>query len=145
MVTQWDSKYETNISEIDSQHKKLFRLINNIETVYDENKEHLSGKSKILVDAVSELEDYTLSHFLIEERVMELNQYPELEAHKKQHDRFTDKILELKNRLTSGNLLSNDEELNQFFGDLLNFLRAWLTNHILKEDMDYKPYIRFNI
>ncbi|PKA12914.1 hemerythrin [Leptospira meyeri] len=145
MVTQWDSKYETNISEIDSQHKKLFRLINNIETVYDENKEHLSGKSKILVDAVSELEDYTLSHFLIEERVMELNQYPELEAHKKQHDRFTDKILELKNRLTTGNLLSNDEELDQFFGDLLKFLRAWLTNHILQEDMDYKPYIRFNI
>ncbi|TGL86247.1 hemerythrin [Leptospira congkakensis] len=145
MVTQWDSKYETNISEIDSQHKKLFRLINNIETVYDENKEHLSAKSKILIDAVSELEDYTLSHFLIEERVMELNQYPELEAHKKQHDRFTDKILELKNRLTSGNLLSNDAELNQFFGDLLNFLRAWLTNHILKEDMDYKPYIKFNI
>lgn len=145
MVTQWDSKYETNISEIDSQHKKLFRLINNIETVYDENKEHLSGKSKILVDAVSELEDYTLSHFLIEERVMELNQYPELEAHKKQHDRFTDKILELKNRLTSGNLLSNDEELNQFFGDLIKFLRAWLTNHILQEDMDYKPYIKFNI
>lgn len=145
MVTQWDSKYETNISEIDSQHKKLFRLINNIETVYDENKEHLSGKSKILLEAVSELEDYTLSHFLIEERVMELNQYPELEAHKKQHDRFTDKILELKNRLTSGNLLSNDEELNQFFGDLLKFLRAWLTNHILQEDMDYKPYIKFNI
>ncbi|EMJ89187.1 bacteriohemerythrin [Leptospira meyeri] len=145
MVTKWDSKYETNISEIDSQHKKLFRLINNIETVYDENKEHLSTKSKILVDAVSELEDYTLSHFLIEERVMELNQYPELEAHKKQHDRFTDKILELKNRLTTGNLLSNDEELNQFFGDLLKFLRACLTNHILKEDMDYKPYIKFNI
>ncbi|PJZ46372.1 bacteriohemerythrin [Leptospira brenneri] len=145
MVTQWDPKYETNISEIDSQHKKLFRLINNIETVYDENKEHLSGKSRILLDAVSELEDYTLSHFLIEERVMELNQYPDLEAHKKQHDRFTDKILELKNRLTSGNLLSNDAELNQFFGDLLQFLRAWLTNHILKEDMDYKPYIKFNI
>ncbi|MCW7469537.1 bacteriohemerythrin [Leptospira kanakyensis] len=145
MVTKWDSKYETNISEIDSQHKKLFRLINNIETVYDENKEHLSGKSRILLDAVSELEDYTLSHFLIEERVMELNQYPELEAHKKQHDRFTDKILELKNRLTSGNLLTNDAELDQFFGDLLNFLRAWLTNHILKEDMDYKPYIKFNI
>ncbi|PJZ84860.1 bacteriohemerythrin [Leptospira harrisiae] len=145
MVTKWDSKYETNISEIDSQHKKLFRLINNIETVYDENKEHLSAKSKILLDAVSELEDYTLSHFLIEERVMELNQYPELEAHKKQHDKFTDKILELKNRLTSGTLLSNDVELNQFFGDLLNFLRAWLTNHILKEDMDYKPYIKFNI
>ncbi len=145
MVTQWDSKYETNISEIDSQHKKLFRLINNIEIVYDENKEHLSGKSKILLDAVSELEDYTLSHFLIEERVMELNQYPELEAHKKQHDKFTDKILELKNRLTSGSLLSNDAALDQFFGDLLNFLRAWLTNHILKEDMDYKPFIKFNI
>ncbi|ABZ92920.1 hemerythrin [Leptospira biflexa] len=145
MIANWDVKYETNISEIDSQHKKLFRLINQIETIYEENQNHLSAKSKSLVDAVSELEDYTLSHFLIEERVMELNQYPDLEAHKKQHDRFTDKILELKNRLTSGTLLSNDLELNQFFSDLIGFLRLWLTNHILQEDMNYKPFIKHNL
>ncbi|TGL24425.1 hemerythrin [Leptospira yanagawae] len=145
MIANWDVKYETNISEIDSQHKKLFRLINQIETIYEENKGHLSLKTKSLIDAVSELEDYTLSHFLIEERVMELNQYPDLEAHKRQHDRFTDKILELKNRLTSNSLLTNDNELNQFFSDLIGFLRLWLTNHILKEDMDYKPYIKLDL
>lgn len=142
MIANWDVKYETNISEIDSQHKKLFRLINQIESIYEENKSHLSNHSKLLIDAVSELEDYTISHFLIEERVMELNQYPELEAHKKQHDRFTDKILELKKRLTTGNLVTNDAELNQFFSDLIQFLRLWLTNHILKEDMNYKPFIK---
>ncbi|MCG6147634.1 hemerythrin [Leptospira levettii] len=145
MIANWDVKYETNISEIDSQHKKLFRLINQIETIYEENKNHLSVNSKLLIDAVSELEDYTISHFLIEERVMELNQYPELEAHKKQHDRFTDKILELKKRLTSGNLLTNDIELNQFFSELIQFLRLWLTNHILKEDMNYKPFIKLDL
>ncbi|XDD46867.1 bacteriohemerythrin [Leptospira sp. WS39.C2] len=145
MIANWDTKFETNISEIDSQHKKLFRLINQIESVYEENKDHLSKKSKLLVEAVSELEDYTLSHFLIEERVMELNQYPDLESHKKQHDRFTDKIMELKNRLTSGNLLTNDIELSQFFKDLIGFLRLWLTNHILKEDMNYKPYIKLDL
>ncbi|MBM9546342.1 hemerythrin family protein [Leptospira sp. 201903074] len=145
MIAHWDSKYETNISEIDSQHKKLFRLINNIEVVYEENKHHLSGKSKVLLEAVSELEDYTLSHFLIEERVMELNQYPNLEAHILQHNKFTDKILDLKNRLNQGNLLSNDELLDTFFKDLIDFLRAWLTNHILKEDLDYKPFIKFSI
>ena len=84
MIANWDVKYETNISEIDSQHKK-------------------------------------------------------------QHDRFTDKILELKNRLTSGTLLSNDLELNQFFSDLIGFLRLWLTNHILQEDMNYKPFIKHNL
>ncbi|MCW7507701.1 bacteriohemerythrin [Leptospira levettii] len=145
MIANWDVKYETNISEIDSQHKKLFRLINQIETIYEENKNHLSVNSKLLIDSVSELEDYTISHFLIEERVMELNQYPELEAHKKQHDRFTDKILELKKRLTSGNLLTNDIELNQFFSELIQFLRLWLTNHILKEDMNYKPFIKLDL
>ncbi|TGK51394.1 hemerythrin [Leptospira bouyouniensis] len=145
MIANWDEKYETKISEIDSQHKKLFRLINQIEIIYDENRDHLSNKSKSLVDAVSELEDYTISHFLIEERVMELNQYPDLEAHKKQHDRFTDKILELKKRLTSGTLLTNDIELNQFFSELIGFLRLWLTNHILQEDMNYKPYIKLDL
>ncbi|MBL0955768.1 MAG: hemerythrin family protein [Leptospira sp.] len=145
MIANWDVKYETNISEIDSQHKKLFRLINQIESIYEENKNRLSDNSKLLIEAVSELEDYTISHFLIEERVMELNQYPELEAHKKQHDRFTDKILELKKRLTSGNLLTNDLELNHFFSDLIQFLRLWLTNHILKEDMNYKPFIKLDL
>lgn len=145
MIANWDVKYETKISEIDSQHKKLFRLINEIESIFEDNKDHLSTKTKSLLQAVSELEDYTISHFLIEERVMELNLYPNLEAHKKQHDRFTDKILELKNRLTSDKLLENDKELNQFFTDLISFLRLWLTNHILQEDMNYKPYIKLDL
>ncbi|XDD43110.1 bacteriohemerythrin [Leptospira sp. WS60.C2] len=145
MIANWDVKYETKISEIDSQHKKLFRLINEIESIFEDNKDHLSTKTKSLLQAVSELEDYTISHFLIEERVMELNLYPNLEAHKKQHDRFTDKILELKNRLTSDKLLENDKELNQFFTDLIRFLRLWLTNHILQEDMNYKPYIKLDL
>ncbi|MDF3818706.1 bacteriohemerythrin [Leptospira sp. 96542] len=144
-MIEWDSKYETNISEIDSQHKKLFRLIHQIETVYEENKNHLSEKSKLLIDTISELEDYTLSHFLIEERVMELNQYPELETHKKQHDQFTDKILELKEKLNQSNLLSNNKDLEVFFANLIQFLRKWLTQHILKEDMSYKPFIKFNL
>lgn len=145
MIANWNVKYETKISEIDSQHKKLFRLINEIESIFEDNKGHLSTNIKSLFQAVSELEDYTISHFLIEERVMELNLYPNLEAHKKQHDRFTDKILELKNRLTSDKLLENDKELNQFFTDLIRFLRLWLTNHILQEDMNYKPYIKLDL
>jgi hemerythrin len=145
MTTAWDSKYETNISEIDSQHKKLFRLINIIEEVYDQNKDHLTEKTKVLLEAISELEDYTLIHFLIEERGMELNQYPDLEAHTAQHTKFTDKILELKNRLNQGDLLSNEVQLEKFFKELLAYLRVWLTNHILKEDMNYKPFIKLDL
>jgi hemerythrin len=145
MLANWDSKYETKISEIDSQHKQLFHLINNIEDVYENHKAHLSLQTKVLLDAVSALEDYTLSHFLIEERVMEHNQYPDLEAHIAQHNQFTDKILELKNRLGDTNLLSDDKGLEIFLKDLVEFLRSWLTNHILVKDMDYKPFIKFSL
>lgn len=142
MSIEWNSKYETNISEIDTQHRKLFELLNNLETLYLKNKGKLTENTKEIKKAISDLEQYTLSHFLIEERIMEDNDYPNLEDHKIQHNKFTEKINDLKNKLFHDGILEDESKLDSFLEDLVKYLKLWVSNHITIQDMDYKPYIR---
>jgi len=142
MAAEWSERFETNITEIDTQHRKLFSLLANLETLYTENKGNLKGKASQIKSALSELEQYTLTHFLIEERVMEDNDYPDLENHKFLHDKFTNKIGEFKEQLLSNGILEDESRLDEYLSHLIKYLSTWLTNHIMIKDMDYKPYIR---
>lgn len=142
MGAEWSEKFETNISEIDTQHKRLFFLLGELEKLYDGNVGSLTTKVKEIKEAISNLEQYTLSHFLIEERVMEDNDYPDLENHIKLHDKFTDKITDVKREMLESDLLENEEKLDEYLKGLVKFLNTWLKNHIMIKDMDYKPYIR---
>jgi len=145
MSTAWDSRFETKIYDIDSQHKRLFALLSNLEAVFQENPNNLLSKIDEIKEAINALEDYTLSHFLIEERVMEKNNYPEIEKHKLQHDAFTDKIFEMKKKFAGDTVSHSEAELHKFLENLISFLGDWLINHILKQDMDYKPYIKYSL
>lgn len=145
MAVEWSDKFKTNITEIDTQHKRLFFLVGELEALYTDNKGQLTSKTKEIKSSISALEQYTLSHFLIEERVMEDNDYPDLEKHKLIHNKFTDKILQVKAEMMAGDLLSNESKLDDYIHGILKFLGTWLTHHIMVEDMDYKPYIRHTL
>lgn len=145
MSIEWTSKLETNISEIDTQHKRLFFLLGEVEKLYNENKGNLTQKSKEIKESISALEQYTLSHFLIEERVMEDNDYPDLENHKELHNKFTDRIAEVKEQMVSSSFFQDEEKVDASISHLIKFLNTWLTSHIMVKDMDYKPYIRHGI
>jgi len=141
MSIEWKDSYKTNIIEVDTQHQRLFTLMEELDSLYHANKGSLIKNLSSIRKAVSELEQYTISHFLIEERIMEENNYPDLENHKLQHDKFTDKILEFKEKIN--NHTENDEAtLDENLDHILKFLGTWLTNHIMIKDMDYKPYIK---
>lgn len=141
MSIEWKDSYKTNIIEVDTQHQRLFTLMKELDTLYHAHKGSLIKNLSSIHKAVSELEQYTISHFLIEERIMEENNYPDLENHKLQHDKFTDKILEFKEKIN--NHTANDEAtLEENLDHILKFLGTWLTNHIMIKDMDYKPYIK---
>jgi hemerythrin len=88
------------------------------------------------------LEQYALSHFLIEERIMEENDYPDLENHRVFHDKFTDKILEIKKLFQDEYVINDESKLDELITTILTFLESWLINHIMVQDMDYKPFIK---
>ena len=118
-------EYRTGISIVVEVHQELFRIIrraNDLITV-----ELLHDKFDEIVSVLNELRDYTEKHFADEEEYMAGINYEGLEAQKKTHEMFVDKLNEI-------NLDDLDDNQQQYLIELVDFLLMWLVNHILKMD-----------
>jgi len=126
---QWDDQYTVGIKVIDDQHKRLFAMIQDF---YDQmrQKHTREGISAILKG----LTDYSLYHFNSEEALMTRHQYPNYAQHKNEHTKFIQKVEEFHLRFDSGQLLIPIE--------IAEFLKTWLSNHILKTDQQFAPFLR---
>lgn len=120
-LIKWYENFETGYQRIDLQHKNLVRLINELF-----NTLSLSQPEKKLQQILNELYNYTVSHFSLEEAILREYGYKEYDNHKKEHMLFITKVKEFRSKL-----LKNEAKINM---DLLNFLKDWLLNHILKND-----------
>jgi hemerythrin-like metal-binding protein len=62
----WSERFATNIEIVDSQHKKLFELLNKLSDNFNKN-----GPSEVSIDEVlKELVDYAHEHFIEQELLM---------------------------------------------------------------------------
>lgn len=125
---RWEDSYSVNNDEIDKQHMKLVGMINNLAASMAEAK----GR-EVVGNIISELVDYTNTHFRYEEGIFNRISYPESHEHKKEHLAFEQKISEFKQGFDSGKLTVTVE--------VLNFLCDWLREHILETDKKYGNYI----
>ena len=91
------------------------------------------GKGKnVLGDTLSNLITYTTTHFKTEEKYFDLYSYPDKEAHKIEHKKFTETVTKFKNDFDSGNAIISLE--------VMNFLKDWLTKHINASDKNYSKF-----
>ena len=126
---EWSDKISVGIQEIDEQHKQLVSLINRLydAMVAGKDKEHIAK------DIMNELLQYTIVHFATEECLFRIFEYPEYEEHCKHHEELRSQAQDINIRVQSGEQLISPE--------LLFFLRKWITNHIMVEDMKYSPFL----
>lgn len=123
----WKPEYSVNIRSIDAQHQKLVGMINDL---FDAMK---VGKGKETVERLLiELIDYTKVHFTEEERLLQANNYPGLLAQQGEHRRLIQQVLEYQQQWKAGKPVTI--EFSQF-------LKNWLTQHILVEDMKYSKFL----
>ncbi len=124
----WTDNFSVKNEIIDNQHRKLVNLVNEL---HDSMKE---GKGKdALAKTFYELINYTKEHFDTEERMMQKVNFAGYFTHKKEHDILTKEVLELKEKFDTGKAMISIE--------VLNFLKNWLTVHILDTDKQYVDYI----
>lgn len=117
----WDDKYKTNHLTIDTDHKKLVELINQLADAMQ------AGKGRDVCGKVlNELVNYTKTHFANEEKLMAAHGYVKTAEHKAEHAKFVQEVADFKGKFDSGALTVTSS--------LLNFLRDWLINHILNSD-----------
>lgn len=123
----WNEKYSVGVREMDSQHKVLVDILNELFEAMQANK-----SKEILGTIISKLVNYTKTHFTNEERIMERYGYPDLAAQKKEHLAFINKITEYKNDFESGKVAMSVS--------ITSFLKDWLINHISGIDKKYGPF-----
>ncbi|MGE4536673.1 MAG: bacteriohemerythrin [Desulfovibrio sp.] len=123
----WDQSLAVGIQEIDSQHQKLVRMI------CDLHEAMRSGKGKDQVETIlHELEEYAVEHFGFEEKLMEQYKYPGYLNHRKEHEKFVDKVLAFGNDFRANKVALTNE--------VMNFLKNWLVGHIKGTDQKYSSF-----
>ncbi|MCB1176791.1 MAG: bacteriohemerythrin [Leptospiraceae bacterium] len=127
ILIKWSDSLKVGIEKIDTEHKGLVNLINQLyeKTLNDSPIDEL----KPIFDS---LVHYTVQHFQTEEDLFAKYNYPLDNEHKQEHENLKAKVLEFKVEFEKGNANINFE--------LLDFLRKWLTSHILKSDMKYSDF-----
>ncbi|MCB4204232.1 bacteriohemerythrin [Deferribacterales bacterium Es71-Z0220] len=126
---EWDSSFETGITEFDNQHKKLAALINRIYNAIRDSR------AQNEVEAIlNELVDYTVYHFDSEEKAFKQFSYPEYAEHRKIHEALKSQVGKFINDLKSGR--------SSIGYNLMEFLKSWLLNHIKVEDKKYSKFLK---
>lgn len=124
----WQPEYSVNIKKIDTQHKRIVEMINELTQTIEMGQEN-SDSGKML----SELINYSEVHFKTEEDYFDKYEYPEKDKHKKEHQLFISKTADFIDDFDSDNEILCKK--------ILIFLIDWLKEHIIGSDQKYMPYL----
>jgi hemerythrin len=129
-IIAWSEKYATGIELIDSQHKELVGLTNQL---YHACLSGSTVANTAFKDAMSRMVEYVHFHLGAEQQLLERVNYPDYATHKKQHDDLVMNILEAAREFNEGKKFVP----NQF----VRSLKDWIFGHIAVYDKSYAAYI----
>jgi hemerythrin len=131
---EWTDNLAVGVATIDSQHKELFKRINNLVLAIKEHrcKSEIDGTLKFL-------DEYAKIHFAEEEKHMQATHYAgygeQVEAHKKYLAALAELKAEAALPRVPGSTYDLSATTNQVVVD-------WIVDHILKLDMRFGKYLR---
>ena len=122
----WSEEFSVGVPEIDADHRMLFELIGVLADA--------PASQRIVSESLDALAEYVGHHFAREERYQEAIGFPGLAAHRVLHR-------QLAERLASFRAIHDVDPSRVDVGELRNFLRHWLINHVLHEDMQFRWFV----
>ena len=128
----WKNDYSVGVFNMDSHHKKLFDIINELHEGMKEGK-----GAEAAEHSIKELLDYTKYHFSEEEKMMEQVGYSGLSAQKTAHKIFISRIEDFKEEADRGMAVFVSSKL-------VNTAMDWLKQHILTMDKQYQEEMNSN-
>lgn len=123
----WNDNLLTGIHEIDQQHQVLFVVVARLEQAVSTD-----DKWSAVHFALVELNNFANVHFAVEEALMRLHAYPDLDAHIASHAAFSADLAEIRQR-------SIREDVS---ADMTSMLKQWLVQHIGVVDKQYVEHLR---
>jgi len=126
---EWKDSFSVGIASIDEEHKQIIGFINRLHTAGADAQNY-----KEMWNILGGLIEYTMTHFAHEEKLMKDHGYPDLAAHRESHDDLFVKVNEYKTRLKT--------EKEGIYGEMMEFLKDWLSIHILNTDKKYSDFFK---
>jgi len=125
---RWSESMSVGVALLDSDHKALIDTIDRLHFAVE------AGEAPEILDQIFDaLVAYVEHHFAREEAVLAACAYPGAAAHKAEHLKFAQDMRYTRDRYFRGEEAAIGREL-------LDYLKNWLSQHILVEDMAYRPY-----
>ncbi len=118
---------------IDQGHRHLICYINTIELVLQNPKE-----KDLITEALEQLHATTIKNFRIEESIQRKIGYPQTLHHRREHEKLLRQLNDVIKKIDE---CKNSEEITACAPDLVIFLRNWIVDHVLHEDMLVRPFL----
>ncbi len=123
---KWTKECRLGIVDIDSQHRLLFAISNELLDIENPLEEQL--EFRYLID---HLRKYVEEHFQFEIKFLEDNQYPDLENHLIKHKEIIQEI---------NDILKSGTDLYKLKEQLQSLMSRWIKEHICGEDKKYSRW-----
>lgn len=129
-LIEWSNEWTIGHKVIDYDHQMLVNITNQVYDIRRLPKIRVSEVKKTL----DHLVQYVEQHFAREEEIFKKTKYPLCEQHIAMHRELEKVVRDISF------LYQKDPDLLNF-DEILEFLRRWLIDHILKHDKGYAKYL----
>jgi len=125
----WLEEYKIGSPVIDAQHKRLFKLIGELNEAIETGLEITD-----IEELLAGLDQYTIRHFQLEEKYMMKSNYPGLEEQQKSHADFINRFKMLGEEIDKAGITQTVVQL------MKEELAEWLKEHVTGLDVKFGEY-----
>jgi hemerythrin len=130
MDLSWSKKMIVGNETIDTEHKNILDLVNEVEIVIKKKD------STLFMKALDMLEETTRSHFEHEQKIAHAIGFP-FEEHDMEHQYILDEFQALKEKLADNQGRWSESVAEHYY----MFLSTWAVDHVMDDDMKMKPLL----
>ncbi len=125
---QWSDALSVGVKLIDNEHLLLFSIYNDLVTALRTDRPLLLAKR-----VVEELAGYATYHFAHEEELMKAFQYPDFDAHRREHEKLIGRLMEIDQNL--GRSKAN-------ITNVVEFANILVGNHVMRTDVKLADFLK---
>lgn len=131
MELEWSTQLSVGNEMIDSEHRNLLNMINDVERA-------IRAKDGVaLLQAFKRLEDGVCVHFVNEEKIARAVNFP-FTQNKPEHQYVQKEFQHIRDELVDKNGVWSESAAEHYS----YFLSEWMIQHVLQEDMLMKPVLQ---
>lgn len=127
---QWNDSYKVGHKIVDFDHMTLVNITNELFMRVDQG-----FSDEEIAQTISLLIEYVERHFDREEDLFRDSDYPDISKHQAMHDDIRKTVRDI-----AAVYKTQPDAIN--INEVLQFLKKWLLNHIMKADQGYIQYLK---